>query len=282
MTVNDTAGDGMDRELTLMAVHAHPDDEVMGTGGVFAKYAAEGVRTVLVTCTNGEQGDGPGGVKPGEPGHDDAAVAERRLAELRESVGHLGIGHLELLGYRDSGMVGWEGNGHPDAFANVPVESAAARLAELMERYRPQVIVTYDENGNYGHPDHIQAHRIAVAAAEMTGIPDKLYYVAVPRERIREMFEFLRSSGMAPDDFELPDDFGTPEELVTSVVDVSPYVENKLKALQAHASQGENIPMLQMPPEAQHRAFSHEFFTRKTSRVDAPDHEDDLFAGLRD
>ncbi|XVQ86153.1 PIG-L family deacetylase [Microbispora siamensis] len=281
MTVNDTPGDGMDRELTLMAVHAHPDDEVIGTGGILAKYTAEGIRTVLVTCTNGEQGDGPGGVKPGEPGHDDAAVAERRLSELRESVAHLGIGHLELLGYRDSGMDGWDGNGHPDAFANVPVETAAARLATLMERYRPQVIVTYDENGNYGHPDHIQAHRIAVAAAEMTGIPDKFYYTAVPREGIRQMFEFMRANGMAPDDFELPDDFGTPDELITSVVDVSPYVENKLKALQAHASQGENIPFLRMPPEAQHQAFSREYFIRTTSRVAAPDREDDLFAGLR-
>ncbi|WP_327048920.1 PIG-L family deacetylase [Microbispora sp. NBC_01189] len=281
MTVNDTTGDGMDSELTLMAVHAHPDDEVMGTGGVLAKYTQEGIRTVLVTCTNGEQGDGPGGVKPGEPGHDDAAVAEQRLAELRESVAHLGIDHLELLGYRDSGMVGWEGNGHADAFANVPVETAAARLAALMERYRPQVIVTYDENGNYGHPDHIQAYRIAVAAAEMTGIPDKLYYIAVPRERIQRMFEFLRESGMAPEDFEIPDDFGTPEELITSVVEVSPYVESKMKAPRAHASQGENIPMLQMSPEAQQQAFSHEFFIRKTSRVATPDQEDDLFAGLR-
>lgn len=278
---NDARGDRMDRELTVMAVHAHPDDEVIGTGGILARYAAEGIRTVLVTCTNGEQGDGPGGVKPGEPGHDDAAVAERRLAELRESVAHLGIAHLELLGYRDSGMDGWDGNGHPDAFANVPVERAAARLAELMERYRPQVVVTYDENGNYGHPDHIQAHRIAMAATESTGIPDKFYYTAVPRERIRQMFEGMRAMGMTPEDFELPDDFGTPEELITTVVDVSPYVENKVKALQAHESQGENIFLLKMAPEAQHQAFSHEFFIRTMSRVTAPDQEDDLFAGLR-
>ncbi|MFC0861530.1 PIG-L family deacetylase [Sphaerimonospora cavernae] len=272
----------MDRELTVMAVHAHPDDEVIGTGGILAKHAAEGIRTVLVTCTNGEQGDGPGGVKPGEPGHDDAAVAERRLAELRESAAHLGIDHLELLGYRDSGMDGWTGNGHPDAFANIPVERAAARLAELMERYRPQVVVTYDEIGGYGHPDHIQAHRIALAATETTGIPDKLYYTAVPRERIRQMFEFMRSSGMAPEEVELPDDFGTPDELITTGVDVSPYVEHKIKALRAHESQGENIFLLRMPAEAQHEAFATEFFVRRISRVTAPDQEDDLFAGLRD
>ncbi|GLW11040.1 GlcNAc-PI de-N-acetylase [Microtetraspora sp. NBRC 13810] len=265
----------------MMAVHAHPDDEVIGTGGILARYAAEGVRTVLVTCTDGGQGDGPGGVKPGEPGHDEAAVAERRMVELRESVEHLGIAHLELLGHKDSGMVGWPANTAPGAFAEVPVERAAARLAELMEHYRPQVVVTYDENGGYGHPDHIQAHRIAVAAAELTGIPDKLYYVAVPRARFHELFEAMRVAGVGPEDFELPDDFGTPDELITSVVDVAPFVEQKVKALRAHESQGDSIFFLRLPEEIQHRAFSQESFVRHLCRVPAPDHEDDLFAGLR-
>lgn len=170
----------MPRELTLMAVHAHPDDEVLSTGGILARYAAEGVRTVLVTCTNGEQGDGPGGVKPGEPGHDAEEVARRRLAELRESARparHRPPGAARLPRLRHAGLAA---NDDPAAFANVPLDGAAGRLAELMERHRPQVVVTYDENGGYGHPDHIQAHRIAVAAAERSGIPDKLYYTAIP------------------------------------------------------------------------------------------------------
>jgi LmbE family N-acetylglucosaminyl deacetylase len=271
----------MARELTVMAVHAHPDDEVISTGGILARYAQEGIRTVLVTCTNGEQGDGPGGVKPGEEGHDPEAVAEHRLGELRESVAHLGIAHVELLGYRDSGMDGWEANEHPDAFRNVPVEDAAARLGALMERYRPQVVVTYDENGGYGHPDHIQAHRIAVAATERTGIPDKLYYAAMPRARMREMFEYMRSLGMDMGEAEAPDDFGTPDELVTSVVDVSPYVENKIKALRAHASQGDGAFLLRLPDDIQPRVFSPEAFVRHFCRISAPDREDDLFAGLR-
>ncbi|MBB6352159.1 PIG-L family deacetylase [Nonomuraea muscovyensis] len=273
----------MDRQLTLMAVHAHPDDECLSTGGVLARYAADGVRTVLVTCTNGEQGDGPGGVKPGEPGHDDAAVAERRLAELRESVSVLGIGHLELLGYRDSGMDGWETNHHPDAFANVPVETAAARLGELIEHYRPDVVVTYDETGGSGyfHPDHVQAHRITVAAVEATGVPAKFYYTAITRSAIKRMFELMRESGADLGDFRPSDDFGTPDEQVTTVVDVAPYVERKLKALMAHESQGESIFLLRMPEEAQQQAFSHEAFTRVLSRVATPAHEDDLFAGLR-
>ncbi|NRQ31156.1 GlcNAc-PI de-N-acetylase [Nonomuraea sp. NN258] len=272
----------MDRQLTLMAVHAHPDDEVLSTGGVLARYTGEGIRTVLVTCTNGEQGDGPGGVKPGDPGHDDEAVAERRLAELRESVAHLGIDHLELLGYRDSGMQGWETNTHPRAFANIPLDVAAGKLAELMERYRPDVVVTYDETGGggYGHPDHVQAHRVAVAAAQSTGIPAKFYYTAIPRSAIKKMFETMQANGVEVD-FEPSDDFGTPDEQVTTIVDVSPFVEHKLKALRAHESQGENIFLLRMPEEAQHQAFSHEAFTRVHSQVPAPGHEDDLFAGLR-
>jgi LmbE family N-acetylglucosaminyl deacetylase len=271
----------MDRELTLMAVHAHPDDEVLGTGGILAHYADEGIRTVLVTCTNGEQGDGPEGIKPDHPDHDEAQVSASRLAELRESVAHLGITDLELLGYRDSGMEGWATNDKPDAFRNIPVDQAAARLTALMERYRPQVVVTYDENGGYGHPDHIQAHRIAMAAAAASGIPRKLYYTAVPRAQARRLFEYLRTSGIGPADLELPDDFGTPDELVTTVVDVSAYVERKRKALEAHASQGENIFPLRMPEELQHQMFGQESFVRHISHVTAPDDEDDLFAGLR-
>ncbi|MEV5503096.1 PIG-L family deacetylase [Nonomuraea fuscirosea] len=274
----------MNRQLTLMVVHAHPDDECLTTGGILARYAEEGVRTVLVTCTNGEQGDDQNGVKPGEPGHDDAAVAAKRLEELRESVGHLAVEHLELLGYRDSGMEGWEANGHPDAFANVPVESAAARLAALMEHYRPQVVVTYDETGGggYGHPDHVQTHRVTVAAVERSGIPDKFYYTAIPRASIRRMFELMKESGVDVGDFDPSGDFGTPDERVTSVVDVAPYVERKLKALQAHESQGDNIFLLRMAEDVRMQAFAHEAFERVLSKVDAPAHEEDLFAGLRD
>ncbi|MFI6522144.1 PIG-L family deacetylase [Spirillospora sp. NPDC050679] len=270
----------MEQPLTLMAVHAHPDDEVLGTGGLLARCAAEGVRTVLVTCTNGEQGDDDGGIKPGEPGHDDAGVARKRLAELEESARLLDIGHVELLGYRDSGMDGWATNDHPAAFANVPVEDAAARLAELMERHRPQVVVTYDENGGYGHPDHIQAHRIAVAAIERTKIPDKLYYTAVPRSGVQEMGRRMAEFGIEGFD-ELPEDFGVPDDMIHAVLDVSDHADRKRKALQAHASQGESIFLLRLPEEAQRLVFSLESFTRVFSRVEVPDREDDLFTGLR-
>ncbi|GAA0393198.1 GlcNAc-PI de-N-acetylase [Acrocarpospora corrugata] len=271
----------MDRQLTVMAVHAHPDDEVMGTGGMLARYAEEGIRTVLVTCTNGEQGDGPGGVKPGQPGHDDAEVARVRLGELRLSAEHLGIAHVETLGYRDSGMDGWDGNGHDAAFANIPLAVSAAKLGDLIRHYRPQVVVAYDEKGGYGHPDHVQAHRIAVAAVEATGIPDKLYYTATPLSWMVDMMAYMAESGMDTEGWDDPAEFTVPDEAITSILDVAQYGDRKIKAMSAHASQGDSEFFLSMPAELQHRMFAAEAYIRQWSKVPAPDHEDDLFAGLR-
>ena len=129
--------------LTLMAVHAHPDDEATMTGGVFAKASAEGIRTVLVTCTDGRAGDGPGGVKPGEPGHDPDAVTALRRAELDASCRVLGISDLELLGYRDSGMMGWPGNTAPGAFWGTPVDEAASRI-RMQADSKPEAVDELD------------------------------------------------------------------------------------------------------------------------------------------
>src|ERR1700727_984040 len=127
--------------LTLMAVHAHPDDESSSTGGVLATYSAEGIRTVVVTCTNGEFGDAPGGIKPGQDGHDEQAVADIRLAELPQSRKILGVPHRELLGYHDSGMEDWDYKQLPEAFCNVPEAVVAARIGDLIKTYRPQVVI---------------------------------------------------------------------------------------------------------------------------------------------
>src|SRR5215472_15478973 len=131
-----------DGQPTLMAVHAHPDDEASSTGGVLAKYSDEGIRTIVVTCTNGEFGDGPSGLKPGEQGHDTADVAQTRLAELRESCKHLGVTELELLGYHDSGMPEWDYKDNPEAFCNQPLEAVVDRIGALIEKYRPAVVIT--------------------------------------------------------------------------------------------------------------------------------------------
>jgi LmbE family N-acetylglucosaminyl deacetylase len=272
-----------DTPLTIMAVHAHPDDEATSTGGVLARYAAEGVRTVLVTCTDGACGDAPGGAKPGEPGHDPAEVASIRRVELEASCHVLGITNLELLGYPDSGMIGWPQNDAPSSFWSTPVPEAAARLGELMQRYQPQVVVTYDPNGFYGHPDHIQAHRVTMAAVEATGVPAKVYFPTVPRSGRERFIQRLRESGAAVpwDDGEPPADFGSPDEDIAAWVDVTAYADQKYDALAAHASQSENIFFLRMGREVFAEVMGTEVFLRALDTTATPTPEDDLFAGLR-
>ena len=273
-----------------MAVHAHPDDESISTGGVLARYGSEGVRTVLVTCTDGGCGDGADGSKPGEPGHDHAAVVEERMRELADSCRVLGISHVETLDYPDSGMMGWPQNDAPGSFWSTPVAEAADRLADLIRKYQPQVVVTYDANGFYGHPDHIQAHRITLEAARLTGIPDKVYYTAVPRSRMAEFgrrleelgVEIPRDEGADPDEPVGPrEEWGTPDEEVTTYVDVSGYTDQKFDSLQCHASQSDNIFFLKMGRENFGLMMGSESFTRAEDRSGAAIPEDDLFAGLR-
>ena len=273
----------MPRQLTLMAVHAHPDDEATGTGGVLARAAADGHRTVLVTCTDGACGDGPGGVKPGEDGHDPEEVVELRRGELEASCAVLGVTHLERLGYADSGMMGWSQNDAPGSFWSTPVDAAARALAALIERYQPDVVVTYDENGFYGHPDHIQAHRITMAAIEVTGSPAKVYWATVPRSAFVKFQDAVRELGGDWDDEpgeELDFEIGAPDEAITTWVDVSAFGEQKFNALAAHASQTENIFFLQMGAEKFVELLGVETFIRVKDATGAAVPEDDLFAGL--
>lgn len=269
-----------DQPLTLMAVHAHPDDEATTTGGILARYSAEGVRTILVTCTNGELGDALDGTKPGDAGHDTAAVAASRRHELEASCRALGVHRLELLGYHDSGMEGWAANHDPRAFARLPVDEAARPLAELMRRHRPDVVVTYDDYGFYGHPDHIQAHRITVAALEATGSTAELYFPTVRRSFLGAFRERMESLGMeAPP---LDDErFGSPDELIAATIDCRAYAEAKLAAVRAHASQHENLFFLRFPPADFAEMFCVEEFVR--GRGPAPDGAplSDLFAAVR-
>jgi LmbE family N-acetylglucosaminyl deacetylase len=268
--------------LTLMTVHAHPDDEALGTGGILARYADEGVRTVLVTCTNGELGDAPGGIKPDDPAHDEAVVVPLRLKELEASCRVLGVTHLELLGYHDSGMEGWPQNDAPGAFWQTPVAEAGHRLAELIEKYQPQVVVTYDANGFYGHPDHIQANRVTLAAIAESNVPSKLYYTAVARSAIRGMGDLMAEAGIErPTEIEDNPEFGTPDEQITTTVDVLPVADRKFASLAAHASQSDNIFFLQMGEELFATMMGKESFVRVQDSTGAPTPEDDLFAGLR-
>ncbi len=277
-------------ELTLMAVHAHPDDEASSTGGVLAKYSDEGIRTVVVTCTNGEFGDGPSGLKPGEAGHDTADVAQTRLAELRESCKHLGVSDLELLGYHDSGMPEWEYHKSPEAFCNIPLDVVVGRISTLIEKYRPAVVIGYDPDGAYQHPDHVHSARAALGAAEATGIPAKYYMSAMRRSDWQKVADAIRAAGGDFPDWEITEDearqMREQEARITTTVDIRPVLDRKRAALLTHASQIADSWFTKIPPEVGEEVFGRETFIRVFSKppasvpqTSAP--ETDLFAGLR-
>ena len=271
-----------------MAVHAHPDDEASG-GGILAEYADQGIRTVVVTCTNGEFGDAPGGIKPGQEGHDPAAVARQRLAELSESARILQVSALETLGYHDSGMLEWDYKDRPDAFWNVPLETVAARIGELITKYRPQVLVTYDDQGAYQHPDHVHASRAAQAAAVATGLPAKVYLSTMRGSNWRKIWDALRAAGEEVPNWD--DDSAEArerwqrglesEERITTTIDIRPVLERKRAALFAHGSQINDSWFSKIPPEIAEQAFGYEYFIRVTDTTGTPVPETDLFAGLR-
>lgn len=202
MTATDTTG----TPLTLMVVHAHPDDECLGTGGLLARAAAEGIDTVLVTATKGEEGEMHDPDRTEEEAR--PRMAEIREEELRRAVAILGVGHLEFLGYRDSGMIGTPANEHPANFHHADPEEATGRLVRLVRRYRPQVLVSYNEDGGYGHPDHLQSHRVTAAAFDAAGDaarfpeagpawqPSKFYAIAWSREAWRAMRDEMRVRGI--------------------------------------------------------------------------------------
>jgi N-acetyl-1-D-myo-inositol-2-amino-2-deoxy-alpha-D-glucopyranoside deacetylase len=265
------------RPLTLMTVHAHPDDETIGTGGVMAKAVAEGRRVVLVTCTRGEMGDI---VVPDLDTPDNhRRLAEIRAGELEAAMGELGVTEWENLGYRDSDMIGRPGNLDPRCFWQADLDEAIGRLVWLVRRYRPDVMTTYNAFGGYGHPDHIRTHLVAVGAFERAGdsgwyrtqlssdlggdappvsegglepwAPRKLYEQAIPSTSRRRMTEMMTARGIQspwapPEDAtaeqlaEFEERFirmTVPDEAITTWVDVDPWLEARLRALKHHVTQ---------------------------------------------
>ena len=245
---------------TVVFLHAHPDDECLITGGTMARLAAEGHRVVLVTATDGALGECPDGLlAEGE------ALADRRAAEVRASAAALGVAAHHFLGYRDSGMVGTEGNTAPDAFCNADVGEAAARLATRLREEAADVLVAYDDHGSYGHPDHIQVHHVGVRAADLAGTPG-LYQATFNRDL------FGRLVALAPEEFgaggeppseEMMVTIGLPETEIDTVVDVSGHVPAKLASMRCHQTQvGDMRVLLEMPLEAFTEAFGLEWFVR--------------------
>ncbi len=276
--------------LTVMAVHAHPDDEVFATGGVLRLLADQGVRTVLVTCTDGRFGDAPGGVKPGAAGHDPAAVAALRDGELDAACRALGVTRSVRLGYRDSGMMGWPQNDEPGSFWSTRVDEATDRLSALVRAERPQVVVTYNAFGFYGHPDHIQAHRITVAALTTLDEPPTLYYNALPRSvaqawrdqaaGARDASGEKRGGEAAGEEFD-PVALSTPDDAIDAAIDVRAALGAKRAAMAAHASQLADAPWLALDEDAFALAMGTEWFVRATNPHGLDGATGDLLAGYR-
>src|SRR5947209_743982 len=289
----------------MLLVHAHPDDETIGNGATMAKYVAEGAHVTLVTCTLGEEGEilVPDLVHLGADKED--RLGEHRIGELADAMKALGVTDHRFLGgagrWRDSGMMGTPSNDNPACFWQADLEVAVGELVRVMREVRPQVVITYNENGGYGHPDHIQAHRVAVAAFDAAGDPGrypdagepwqptKLYYTAFPVSFLRMGYDALKEMGEeAPFGVTSPEEltFGDPDETVTTEIDARAYLEAKLDAMRAHATQiTTDGPFFALSNNIGNRAFGLEFYrlirgSLQSYGAEGESRESDLFAGV--
>lgn len=276
----------------LLSVHPHPDDESIACGGILARYVDEGARVKVVTCTGGEEGDNLAGIDLG-----DEEMTTVRERELAAALNALGITEHEFLGYRDSGMIGAPANEREGSFHRADLDEAAGRLARIIRDLRPDVVISDDESGTYGHPDHVKANRVTDRAIELAAdeqtLPDagppwqvpKRYVHALPRSRMFAFHERMLEEGLASPFGDAPiedlDDlpFGVPDEQITTSVDVRPWLERKREALRAHRSQiGPDSFFLNLPDDVAQQVFGTEHYIRLEGP--GPDEETDLFAGL--
>jgi N-acetyl-1-D-myo-inositol-2-amino-2-deoxy-alpha-D-glucopyranoside deacetylase len=295
------------KEPRILFVHAHPDDESIGTGATMAKYAAEGAHVCLVTCTLGEEGE----VIPDELRHlasdKEDRLGEYRIGEMAEAAAALGVRDHRYLGgpgrWRDSGMMGTATNDDPRCFWQADVDEAGGELAKIIREVRPHVIVTYDERGNYGHPDHIQAHRVAWRAFELAADPSftgggepwraaKFYAYATPRTVLARAIAVMREAKLPFARVAGLDELGSgvPDGQVTTVVDARAHLPAKLAALRAHRTQITVAPEAAGPFFALsnnlgQQAFGTEYYILQAGElgpVGPGRRETDLFAGLDD
>jgi LmbE family N-acetylglucosaminyl deacetylase len=296
--------------LTLMTVHAHPDDETISTGGVMAKSIDQGRRVVLVTGTRGEQGEIV--VPEMDTPLNHRRLGEIRAAELEAAMDELGVTEWENLGYRDSDMMGREANNDPRCFWQADLDEAAGRLTWLVRRYQPDVITTYNSFGGYGHPDHIRTHDVAIRAFARAGdpawypeqlargaapwTPSKLYETAIPASVRDAMGDAMKAAGKQsfwdpPADAteeqlrehaEFIAKMLVPDEAITTWVDISgDPIDRKWRAIQRHVTQiAMDSGFMVLGEDGWKRYWSKEAFILRESRIETAKPEDDLFAGL--
>ena len=288
------------QSYTLLAVHAHPDDESSGTGGLLRLAADAGHKTVLVSCTNGALGEVCGvrdRLDPRHSLHDRQYLARVRRHELDEAARLLRIRHVYCLGYQDSGMAGWETNHEALAFVNVDPQPVIERLVRIIRHHRPEIVVTYDETGGYGHPDHIMTHRMTVAALQAASDPAqfpetgqawqavKFYYTAWARSEMLRAFKWMHVFGLKTPLREPgfdPDNFGCSDHLITTKIDVRPVIGIKRRALFAHRSQmGRQLWFRAFLRLTERHIYRYESFRRIRPLASPCSLETDMFAGLK-
>ena len=280
----------------LLLVHAHPDDETINNGVTMAKYAALGAQVTLVTCTRGEAGEVLVNELENLASDKDDKLGEHREIELKDAMDELGIKDFRFLGapskkWRDSGMMGTPANDRDDVFWQADLDEASNELVKIILEIKPQVLITYDEFGGYGHPDHIKAHRVAMRAAELAANQgwqiNKIYWNTMPRSVIQMGIEKMKEVGSDFFGAESADDlpFAKPDELVSTVVNAPEYVPAKLAAMKAHATQiSVDGPFFALSNNLGLSVWGDEYYTlvkgEKAAPFDANGRELDIFAGI--
>lgn len=278
----------------VLLVHAHPDDETINNGATMAHYADLGASVTLVTCTRGEEGE----VLVPELSHLASTatdkLGEHRISELTDAMKELGVTDFRFLAegkkvYRDSGMMGTEPNNRPDVFWQADIEEATQYLVSVIEEVKPHVLITYDEIGGYGHPDHIQAHRIAMLAAEKsTWQIQKIYWNTMPKSVIAESMAKMKELGSDFFGAESVDDlpFAKDDQFVTTLIDGNSQVEKKMAAMKAHVTQiSTDGPFFALSNNLGLQVWGDEYYTlvrgEKSEPFDENGRERDLFAGIK-
>lgn len=280
----------------MLLVHAHPDDETINNGATMAKYAAEGVQVTLVTCTRGEEGEVLVESLANLASSRDDKLGEHREIELKKAMVHLGVKDFRFLGspnkkWRDSGMIGTAQNERKDVFWQADLTEAAQELVNIILEIKPQVLITYDEFGGYGHPDHIKANQVAMLAAELASNQgwkiSKIYWNTMPKSVIQMGIDKMKEVGSSFFGADSVDDlpFAKPDELVTSVIKAPDYVEQKLEAMKAHETQiSIDGPFFALSNNLGLSVWADEYYTlvkgEKSKPFDESGREIDLFAGV--
>jgi len=280
----------------LLLVHAHPDDETINNGVTMAKYAAAGAQVTLVTCTRGEEGEVLVTELANLASDKDDKLGEHREIELKDAMEQLGINDFRFLGapnkkWRDSGMIGTPQNERGDVFWQADLDEASNELVKIILEIKPQVLITYDEFGGYGHPDHIKAHQVAMRAAELAANQgwqvSKIYWNTMPRSVIQMGIEKMKEVGSDFFGAQSADDlpFAKPDELVTTVVNAPEYVPQKLAAMKAHATQiSVDGPFFALSNNLGLSVWGDEYYTlvkgEKAEPFDSNGRELDIFAGV--